>query len=510
MTATAPPDHTPIIVGSGQYTELLADGETPLLNPPMALAATASQTALDDAGIPADQLDTVAVIRLFSDSAPAWRCPFGGSDNPPASIAQRIGAQPAQRIYSNAGGTQPLQILAELFSAIARGDVGIALLAGAEAIASQRHAQRNELQPDWSEHFELPMDERKYVQRFAAPQELASGMCLPAHYYSLIENRQARELGHSPQAHQSYMGQMFAPFSQVAAANPLAFYRQAFDATDLAAAAGGNYPITQPYTKRLVAQDAVNQGAALALTSVGKARELGIPRDQWIFLQGYGEGSDHYLLLRENICRSAAMTQVLTESLSMAGTDSTALDLIDIYSCFPCAVQAAAEALSLPIDGSRPLTITGGLPFFGGPGNNYTTHALAEMARQLRGRESRGLVTANGGILSKHAAAVLSTSPGADCIDWRQGLPFEVDSEAIGTRETIDADTQGSVLSYTVIAMRDAADIAVIMGESAAGERFLAGNSDVSVTQELWRSSPIGRAISTSWDGERHHFSFAD
>ena len=112
MTAIAPPDHTPIIVGSGQYTELLADGETPLLNPPMALAATASQTALDDAGIPADQLDTIAVIRLFSDSAPAWRCPFGGSDNPPASIAQRIGAQPAQRIYSNAGGTQPQQILA--------------------------------------------------------------------------------------------------------------------------------------------------------------------------------------------------------------------------------------------------------------------------------------------------------------------------------------------------------------------------------------------------------------
>ena len=394
MPDTALPDHTPIIVGSGQYTETLVEGETPLLNPPMSLAATASQRALDDAGISAEQVDTISVIRLFSDSAPAWRCPFGGSDNPPASIARRIGAKPAQRIYSNAGGTQPLQMLAELFTAIARGDVSVALLAGAEAIASQRHAQRNGLQPDWAEELDLPMDERPYTQRFAGPQELASGMFLPAHYYSLIENRQAHDLGHSPQGHREYMARLFAPLSQVAAANPQAFFRQAYGPADLAVLARDNYPITQPYSKRLVAQDAVNQAAALALTSVGKARELGIPRDQWIFLQGYGEGSDHYLFIRDDIGRSEAMTQVLTASLSLAKIDSTALDLIDIYSCFPCAVHAACDILSLPPDGSRPLTITGGLPYFGGPGNNYTTHALAEMARRLRGGDGHGLVTA--------------------------------------------------------------------------------------------------------------------
>jgi acetyl-CoA C-acetyltransferase len=141
------PDNTPVIIGAGQYTEHIPTTGQPPLSSPMSLAAQASAAALHDAGIRAGNIDTIAVIRLFSDSVPAWACPFGGTDNPPESIARIIQAIPDRRIYSNAGGTQPLQLLRELFTDIARGETQVALLASAEAIASQRFAQRNGLAP---------------------------------------------------------------------------------------------------------------------------------------------------------------------------------------------------------------------------------------------------------------------------------------------------------------------------------------------------------------------------
>ena len=124
----------------------------------------------------------------------------------------------------------------------------------------------------------------------------------------------------------------------------------------------------------------------------------------------------------------------------MADATRADMDLIDLYSCFPCAVHAACDILGLPTDGSQPLTVTGGLPFFGGPGNNYSLHALAEVAVRLRGNPVRALVTANGGMLSKHAAAVLTSDPArAGALDWDNDCVLTVDSADIPVRPMIAA-----------------------------------------------------------------------
>jgi acetyl-CoA C-acetyltransferase len=509
------PDNTPIIVGAGQHTEHFNGEGEPLLSPPLAIAAEACRKALADTGVsvPAGDIDTIAVTRLFSDSAPHWKCPFGRSDNPPQSVARHIGADPSHRIYSNAGGTQPMQILAELFIAIARGEKELALLTGGEAIANQRHAQRSGLEPDWNDSFNLPMDERKYTQRMASKEELASGMFLPAHYYALIENMQAHRLGHNHAEHLDYMGRMLAPFSETAANNPYAFKQQAYDAATLADQGPGNYPISLPYSKLLVAQDSVNQGSALLLCSVGKARDLGIDHSRWIFVQAYAEGEDDYLIKRRDPSRSEAMDKVLAACMEMDGSDAQAMDLIDIYSCFPCAVQAACDVLDLPAVGGAPLTVTGGLPFFGGPGNNYVLHPLAESVSRLRGDPERALVTANGGILSKHAAAVLGCTPAgshAEAIDWQQGIPFEIGIESVDTVPVCEGATEGELLGYTVIDIRDHPSVAIILGQDTSGARFLAHNELPEVTELLREKSPIGRRVSTTYNEERHRFSFID
>lgn len=503
--------NTPIIIGAGQYVERLHTLSEPPFSCPMQLAATACQAAIIDAGVTAGEIDTIAVIRLFSDTAKAWASPFGGSNNPPESVAQRIGAKPTHRIYSDTGGREPLALMVEMFQAIARGEKQLVLLVGAEAIASQRFALRNGFALGWAEQFDALLDNREYRKRFAAKEEVSSGLRLPVHYYALIENSQAHRMGHDLQQHRLHMARMLAPFSQVAAANPYSQAPVAYTAQELAEPSPDNYPISLPYSKRLIAQDSVNQSAALLLTSVGTARRLGVDPRQWLFLGGYAAGVDQYLSLREDPGCSLAMRQVLTAALERAEATCTDMDFIDIYSCFPCAVQAACDVLDLPTHGSRPLTVTGGLPFFGGPGNNYSMHALAEVATRLRGHQASGLVTANGGMLSKHAAAMLTTDPArARRIDWSRFDDPSLDCTAIPARAFCHDAHSGNILSYTVAVQRERADLGIVLAETPAGERFLASSIDPAITAAMLHSSPIGRGITVHRAAEQRVFRFQD
>lgn len=502
------PDNTPIIIGVGQHVERLAADALPPFTPAVGLAATAAQAALADANVAASEIDTICMIRLFADSAPAWRCALGRSDNPPESVARRIGTAPARRIYSNSGGTEPLERLREMFGAIARGESRTILLLGAEAIASERFAARNHLTDDWNETYDLPLDDRYQPGRFALREEVRSGLKMPAHFYALIENAQACALGHSQAAHLRYMAEVMAPLAAVAQQNPYAQKSLRYTARDLASTTDDNYLISLPLRKRLVAQDAVNQAAALLLTSAGNARALGVDPTQWLFIEGYAEGEDRYLLEREDPGRSVAMERVFATALDMAGACPEDMQLLDLYSCFPCAVHAARHALGLPLHGDTALTVTGGLPYFGGPGNNYSMHALAEMALRLRGSHARGLVTANGGLLSKHAAAVLSGDASRSAaIDW-SAAPHCIDRESIPALALSENATAGTIVTYTVVAGRNAPDVGVVMADTPQG-RCLASSHDATVTAQLAEDGIIGRAIEFFLQDEQRQFRFA-
>ncbi|MEH6588648.1 MAG: hypothetical protein V7746_00245 [Halioglobus sp.] len=508
-------DNTPVIIAGGQYSEQVPKGATAPFSPPAQLASEAARSALAACGVGdiAAEIDTIAFIRLFSDSAPLWRSEFGGSNNLPESLARRIGANPNHRIYSTAGGTEPLTLLNEIALAISRGEKSLALLAGAEAIAYQRHARRKQLLDDWQEEYDTELDNRPYDKRFAAPEELRSGMTMPSHYYSLIENFQAHKRGLNGEQQRQFMAQLMAPFSTVAAANPNAFFPRAYSTEQLSTINNDNYALTIPYTKTLVAQDAVNQGAALVVCSAAKARLLGVPAQNWIFLHGFAQGSDNPLLQRPDPGQSETLVNVIEHTLSMAKTGIEDIDLLDIYSCFPCAVTAVCDALNIPADGSRPLTVTGGLPFFGGPGNNYAMHALAEMAMKLRGNKQRGLITANGGQLSKHAAVVLSDLPELtdhSVLEWPVANRLEVPQKDNAIRSICAAPSTGTIISYTVIYHRDEPDLGLVMAETADGQRFLADSSDPQTTKTMITQSPIGRSIITTSCDQRHQFSFND
>ncbi len=244
-------------------------------------------------------------------------------------------------------------------------------------------------------------------------QEIHNGLIMPVYFYTLVEQARASAAGRSTAQQRAHSAALMASFSAVAAANPYAQFAGAQSAQEILAAA----PMTHLYTRRMVAQDGVNQAAALLMTSVAKARELGIPRDRWVFLHGMAEGAEWMLSERPDVGEAPVAGAVLARALAMAGRSVADIGPIDVYSCFPCAISVIAQHLGLPDDGSRALTLTGGLPYFGGPGNNYSMHGIAEMVWRLRREpEAFGLVTANGGMLSKHAAGIYSCRP--SIVDW--------------------------------------------------------------------------------------------
>jgi acetyl-CoA C-acetyltransferase len=483
------PDNTPILVGSGQVVERGTTADSPMM-----LASEAARRALAHAGGEGlvGAIDTISVTRLFTDSMGMKPCPFGRSDNPPMSVARAIGATPAHCIYGQVGGNEPLGRLIEFARDIARGERSVVLLAGAEAIRNQRSAERAGQTLDWSESFDsgdFPLEDRGWGDLFVTMQELSNGLLAPMTYYALIDQARAFAASSTVAQHRAAMARLLASLSAVAAANPYAQFADALGADEILAAE----PLNHLYTKRMVAQDGVNQGAAVLLCSIGAARRLGIPTEHWVFLHGMAEGADHNLSERADPARSAMAEAVLDRTFAMAGKTIADIDLVEIYSCFACAVSSAAAYLGLPLDGSRPLTLTGGLPYFGGPGNNYSMHSLAEAVAQLRHSPAAyALVVAMGGILSKHAAGIYSREPSA--VNWAE-VDSKLSRDAIPARSIVEAPGAGSIVSYVVNYRGGAPVQAVVLAATDDGAHFVANATDPDTVTAMLGPIPAGQPI---------------
>jgi len=504
-------ERTPVLIGAGQFVQRQATADSPMM-----LASQASTAAINhalsetsiDAEELAQQIDTIAVTRLFSDMGHMWPCEWGRSNNPPQSIAQAIGAKPKHRIYSPVGGNQPQSMLIEFAADIARGKRDMVLIAGAEALKNQRHAARQQKQSadfslNWAEKFSESLDDRGLGDSLATEQEIANGLTNVALYYALIEQAQRQQSGRSVAAHQSAMAQLMASFSAVAVNNPYAQFPGLQTAQDIQ----GATPLNHLYSKRMIAQDSVNQSAAVLLCSLAKARELGIPESHYVYLHGMAEGTEHPLTQRVDPARSPVANLVTDRVLKMAEITAADIDLLDIYSCFPCAVTAIAEHMALPIDGSRALTLTGGLPYFGGPGNNYSLHAMAEAVAQLRPSADEvkaryAMVTANGGMLSKHASVIYSTR--ASDIDWAKA-----DTRVQNTTAAMpicEAPSAGVIVSYVLHPDATGQVGAIIIARTAEQEHFVASSVDRSTLEVMTKHDTQGQSVTVTVTGNQLTF----
>ena len=492
-------DSTPILVGAGQFTE---KGVAPdKAHPPMGIAAEAARAALADTGLGAalaPHICTLAMIRIFPDSTnrPRMVHGFGRAENPPRAIARRIGANPRNAIYSQVGGNTPQKLISEMAERIVAGDVSVALIAGAEAIQTTKDAARLGLKLDWQEEDEGSLDDRGIGANFVTAHEFAHGIGIPIQTYPLFENVIRGAQGHTVEQHLQAMGELFAPFTQVAARNPYSFYGTERTAAELAAPGGENRYISFPYPKWMNAMDGVNQGSAVVMTSVKKARELGIPPSNWVFIHGVGEAVEKLISFRQRYDRAPAMGLSGRKAFDMAGLTIADMDFIDLYSCFPSAVEVACDELGLSHDDPRGLTVTGGLPFFGGPGNSYSLNAIAAMQPLLRGKPgSYGLIGANGGYLSKQGTGIYSTVPTKG--KWARENPASYQGEIDSLPDMRFTETpsgDGNIETYTVCFGRSGPERGIVIGRLGDGTRFIANTpADAATLNGLMDVDSLGR-----------------
>ncbi|WP_051799171.1 acetyl-CoA acetyltransferase [Catenuloplanes japonicus] len=457
-------DRTPVIIGVGEASERLGEPGYRRRSA-VDLAAAAAR----EAG--AIKINIMAGVRQFEISTPWSHAPLGRADNFPRAVAARLGADPQRAILEVTGGQAPQKLVAELAGEIAAGRAETALIVGAEAISTAAAYAHADDRPDFTETVDGQLEDRGYGLDGLAPKQLAAhGLLDPPGQYALFEHARRARLGLSGADYAAAMGALFAPFTTVAAAHPHAAAPTVRTAAELTAPTPSNRVVAEPYPRYLVSRDKVNQGAAVLLASVGEARRLGVPQDRWVFLHGHADLRERDVLDRPDLSAYPAAVAAIRHALGLAGIGLADLDVIDLYSCFPIAVFAVCDGLGLPVDDPRGLTVTGGLPFFGGPGNNYALHAIAEVVRRVRRAPGTfGLVGANGGFLSKYSAGVYSTAPAP----WRDSTDAAIQA-GLGRVPPVplcdDPSGPAVVETYT----RKPGQDAVIIGRLGDGRRFVA------------------------------------
>ncbi|QHG81904.1 hypothetical protein D1O33_08080 [Rhodococcus rhodochrous] len=482
----------PILVGCGQVDE--RDGGVE----PVDLIVRAARVAADDAGAAKllELVNSVRVVGLLS-----WRY-----RDPGALVGERIGATVRHTGYSGNGGSTPQVFVNGAAEDIAAGRADVVLIGGAEAWRTRTKMRARKLRPDWTVQDEsVPTAEIMVTDvPMAAESERRIGLDRPSYVYPLFEQALRVSAGRSLAEHQDFIGGLWARFSAVAAKNPNAWVQREYTAEEIATPSPDNRMISTPYTKLLNSNNMVDQGSALLMCSVETATRLGIPRERWVFPHSGTESHDTFAIAeRAALDRSPAIRIAGARALELAGIGLDRVEYVDVYSCFPSAVQVAANELGLALDDpARPLTVTGGLTFGGGPWNNYVGHSIATMMTRLRDTPgSFGLVTANSGYLTKHAMGVYSTEPPADGFR-RMDVQAEVDSEP-RTTALVSYDGPATAESWTVVYNRDGEpERGFLAARTGTGERTLATTVAGDDLTRLVDDDIAGQRVEITSDGQ--------
>ncbi|MAB15229.1 acetyl-CoA acetyltransferase [Parvibaculum sp.] len=493
-------DRMPVLVGCGQNVQKEKDVEK--AKSPMHLMADAAEAAAADTGLGKklwDVVDTVTCVRFITDSPDSARLPFGRYPNAAKTLSNLIGANPAKTCYGPTGGNTPQYLVNYTAEQIAQGETDIALVAGSECFATMMRALGQGKVLDW--HDENPGQDRIDIGNEKAgvtETEKRHKLQYPVNIYPMFENAIRGQQGRTVEEHKLAVGKLMAPFTKVAAQHPQAWFPVERTPEEIATVTDANRYIGFPYTKYMNAIMQVDQAAAVVMMSVGKARELGIPQEKWVFLHGCGDANDLWFPTeRVNYYTSPAIKKMGEKAFGMAGWDISQIDYIDLYSCFPSAVQIGRDALGIAEDDPRELTVTGGLPYFGGAGNNYVMHSIATMMDKLRAKPgTKGLCTSNGWYVTKHGMGLYSTLPKEG--KWEREAPATYQAEIDAEKHPVVDETpngKAKIETYTVVHGRDGPDFAIVFGRlDDTDARFVAHTpNDPATLKDMVERDQLGR-----------------
>jgi acetyl-CoA C-acetyltransferase len=483
-------DRTPVVIGVGQVNDRPADLESALDS--LGLMQTALRAAEADSG--ADmlrRLDWLGVMDQLSFPNPDIH----------EHLAASLEARPGRVIRTpDASGDGPVRLLSDAANLIASGEIRLAACVGGEAMrTANKRAQQAQALDARGEKRDMLAEASAALQ---SPLARAYGLTTPTEIYPLYENATRAAWGQSFTEAQAETAQIWAGNADVAAANPNAWLRDPVPAAQILEVTADNRLVSFPYSKLMVANNSVNQGAAVLVASLALARELGVAEDKLVYVgrSAAAHELDDYLL-RDSYACSVSMTAVLEQTLAFNEVTPERLKHVELYSCFPCIPKMARRVLQWPLE--RPHSVYGGLTFGGGPVGNCMMHALAAMAEKLRrgGRDDAGLVFANGGFATHNHAILLARRPGPEA-----DRPHDYDVHSVAERlrgpqpKLLDRYSgPGSVESYMMPYDRTGRPrFATVVARTPQGERFLAhvppGDAAVLEFLACLQGEPVGSA----------------
>ncbi len=482
---------TPCIVGVAQKTYREADRDAP--EPLQIWASMAEEAARDSGG--RDVLRSVDSLRVVYPMS--WQY-----DDPPGRLAQRLGLGDGERLYSGVSGTVPQHFVDGAARDIFEGRREMALITSAEALATKGRLAKRGHQPAWSHP--LVEDRGPPFDHAVLPTERAHQVFQPYLSFAIFDIARRAHLGLSPDENRQRDGELLSRLTGVAANNPNAWFPIAQTAGELIRETPRNRMISYPYTKNMVAILAVDMGAAVLLTSHGKADALGIPADRRVTLRGFCAAEDPaHVAQRDELWRSRAMREASDEALRCAGVGIDEIAYLDLYSCFASSVNFARDALGISDEDTRPLTLTGALPYFGGAGNGYTTHSLVSMVERLREDPAAyGLVTGVGMHMYKHVFGIYSGTPGPLTLPDEDAVRARVAAVALRAVES-RATGSARVAAYSVLYDREGPTAGVVVCDLPGGARCYANTFDPDTMASMQREEWVGRAVELApGDGE--------
>ena len=487
MTAAGDPRRL-CVIGASQHT--VHDGNAP--EPLVSWTQRAREAAAGVSHV-LPQIDSLQVVYCQS-----W--PY---DDPVGRLAGELGASPRHRVYSGIGGTTPQDLVNRTATAMQRGEMDLALVCSAEALATVRAAKKSDERLPWSHRKSSP-----FPWEPPHESELAHEVMQAWETFPLWDTARRAARGATLADDAAEAATMMSAMSVTAAANPHAWRPVALDAHTVGTATADNRYVGWPYTKHEVAVMDVDMSAALLLATAEKADALGVREDHRLYLNGWAYAEDPASIAeRTDMSRSVAMGVVGRHALSSAGVELDDVTVIDLYSCFPSSVRLACDAVGLALDDRRGLTVTGGLPYAGGPASGYLTHAIASTFDRLRGQGGHGFVTGVGMHLAKHVAAVWSSAPASSASTLTPDLA-ELQSrvDAVQHREPLLTGWSGTgtVRAYTVAHGRDGAPTQGLVVLDTSDGRALARVFEQDLLLDAESRELVGADVAVSTDGRRN------
>ncbi len=487
---------TPVIVGVGQFLNRDATVENAL--EPVALMEQAVLRAASDAGLdgPPDA-DSVRVVNVIG-----WRY-----RNAPRFLAERLGIADAELVNSSNGGNTPQSYVNRTALDIQEGGLDVAIIAGGEAFRTYLAAKREGATLRWAKAADddhpVAFGEDTPMNH---PSEIEMGIAVPVQIYPMFETALRSAMGNTPDEHRDRLGRLWSDLSRVAADNPHAWIREAKSPDEITEVSPSNRMIGLPYPKLMNSNNNVDMAAAIIICSVEAARRLGVPEDRWVFPIAGSDCHEHpYASHRDTFARTPAIELGGRRVLELAGLEIDDVSIIDLYSCFPSAVQLGARSLGIdPLE--RQWSRTGGLTFAGGPWNNYATHAIATVVADLRAQpDEYALVWGNGGFATKHAFGVYATSPRAG--GFVHDDP-QAEIDALPSRDLAppaEAAGRATIESYTVMFDREGQpERALTSCLLADGRRAWATSHDRDVARAMVEGEWVDAAVTLTDSGTLH------